>query len=153
MGLEISPVTGGAIVNNRRETSVSGVFACGNVLHVHDLADYVTIESQLAGRAAASFIQSNQSERQNAASVSAEDGVRYIVPQKLLAEEPEAVTLYFRVMNIYKNAQIVLEKNGVELLRRKRGHLSPGEMETLVVRPDWLCGLTSDDMFTVRLEF
>jgi NADPH-dependent 2,4-dienoyl-CoA reductase/sulfur reductase-like enzyme len=152
MGLERSAVTGGAVVNNRRESSIPGVFACGNVLHVHDLADFVTVESQIAGRGAAEYLKQGGGAARQSASVKASGGVRYVVPQRVLADENEPVRLYFRVDNIYKNARVVLEKNGEQLISRKRGHLSPGEMETLLLKPEWLKDLTDEDGFEVRLE-
>ncbi|MDR1409993.1 MAG: FAD-dependent oxidoreductase [Oscillospiraceae bacterium] len=153
MGLAISPVTGGAVVDNRRETSIPGMFACGNVLHVHDLADYVTVESQIAGRGAASFLKLHEAgEARVSAPIESGNGVRYVVPQKVRTDEAEPVTLYFRVTDIYKNAQVILEKNGEALLKRKRNHFSPGEMETVKLEPEWLSRLTEADKFTVRLE-
>ncbi|MCL2023952.1 MAG: FAD-dependent oxidoreductase [Oscillospiraceae bacterium] len=152
IGLEISPITGGAICDNRRQTSVEGIFACGNVLHVHDLADFVTLESQIAGRSAAQYLAGAEEKSSALAKITTGDGVRYAVPQMVRSGEQEPITIYFRVTNIYKNTRIILEKNGEELFSRKRLHLAPGEMETVIIKPEWLENLTENDEFIIRLD-
>lgn len=131
--IELDPVTNGAKVNESRETSQAGVFACGNVLHVHDLVDYVTLESYAAGEGAAKYVLGKAAERRyiNTKGV---NGVRYIVPQQVNLNAGEDVKLYFRVGTTYKNAAVVVKYNGKELARRKKPRLAPGEMENVILK-------------------
>jgi len=134
LGLALDPVTGGAVVNEYRETSCPGVFACGNVLHVHDLVDYVTLESQIAGEGAANYIKTVEEPNTAYVQTKGADGVRYIVPQQVNIAGEQDVKLYFRVADVHKNAQVAVRYNGKELLRRKRPRLAPGEMEDILLK-------------------
>lgn len=136
-GIELDPVTNGAIVDEYRETSRKGVFACGNVLHVHDLVDYVTLESQTAGEGAAKYVL-GKADNAEYISTKGVDGVRYIVPQKINIKNSDDVKLYFRVGKVYKNAKIVVKYNGTEIIGKKRPRLAPGEMENVVIKSDML---------------
>lgn len=136
-GIELDPVTNGAIVDEHRETSRKGVFACGNVLHVHDLVDYVTLESQTAGEGAAKYVL-GKADNAEYISTKGVDGVRYIVPQKINIKNSDDVKLYFRVGKVYKNAKIVVKYNGTEIIGKKRPRLAPGEMENVVIKSDML---------------
>jgi len=140
-GISIDMVTAGAVVNEARETEIPGIYACGNVLHVHDLVDYVTLESQLAGAGAAAFIQGLADPDPDYVNTKGVNGVRYIVPQRVNRHVTEPVKLYFRVGQVYKNASVQLVAQGQVLQKRKRPRLAPGEMEDLTVTPEQLRGL------------
>ena len=105
------------------------MFACGNVLHVHDLVDYVTMESQLAGQGAAEYILNGEKETVYVNSTTG-NGVRYLVPQRVNIKNGSDVKLYFRVGKIFKNAKVVLECDGQVISSKKKVKLAPGEMRT-----------------------
>ena len=137
-GAILSPVTSGSVVDQNRQTTVDGIFSCGNVLHVHDLVDYVSDEAEIAGKGAADYIKG---EYKKAVNISLEtDGkVRYTVPQ-LITEEKD-VTVYFRVSDVYRNVKInVYNQNGELVLSRKKPRVAPSEMETVTLRADMLKG-------------
>ncbi len=140
-GVEMSPITGGAVVDNTLETSIPGVYACGNVLHVHDLVDYVSEEAGNAGRSAAKYVQNGEepargTERGSIA-VKTGKGVRYTVPSKVCAETVEKdVLVRFRVDNVYRDVKLGIFFDG-ELLRSvKKRTVAPGEMEELRIRKE-----------------
>lgn len=147
-GVELSPKTRGAVVYENRETSVSGVFACGNVLQVHDLVDFVSEEAELAGKAAAEYALNGE---KNRIAVNVENGknVSYVVPQKIDVKADNG-KLYFRVTGIYENCVVKLVCNGKVLLERKRRIVAPGEMETLLLTKNVLENVDGD--ITVCLE-
>ena len=127
-GISLDRITNGAVVDGDRETEIDGIFACGNVLHVHDLVDYVSEESAIAGKAAVRFIRG---ERNKAISLSVKtDGrVRYTVPEKLT--EVKDTRLYFRVADVYRDKKIVVRAGDTVLYEKKKQKLAPGEMETV----------------------
>ncbi|MDR2686680.1 MAG: FAD-dependent oxidoreductase [Oscillospiraceae bacterium] len=137
-GISIDMVTAGAVVNEARETEIPGIYACGNVLHVHDLVDYVTVESQLAGKGAADYIQGKSDPSPDYVHTRGASGVRYIVPQRVNRRVGEPVKLYFRVGEVHKNATVQLRAGERVLAKRKRPRLAPGEMEDLTVKPEQL---------------
>ncbi|MBP5209345.1 MAG: FAD-dependent oxidoreductase [Clostridia bacterium] len=132
-GIPLDRVTGGAVVDQDRMTGIPGVFACGNVLQVHDLVDYVSEEAAVAGRAAAAYLRG-----ENGADIdvtlAAARGVRYTVPQKITRAGD--VTVYFRVSDVYKNVRVCLLDGETVLLSKKKIAVAPGEMETLTVGAD-----------------
>ncbi|MDR0469597.1 MAG: NAD(P)/FAD-dependent oxidoreductase [Peptococcaceae bacterium] len=141
-GVEISPRTGGAVVYEDRETSLPGVFACGNVLHVHDLVDFVTLEGELAGRSAALFVSEGGDEPViggsqhlgDALDLTCGEGVGYVVPQKIRPEHmPDLTDLYFRVRRPYTKSAITLQLGKKEIARYTRSRLFPGEMEKVAL--------------------
>lgn len=138
MGLPMDPVTGGAVVSERRETAVPGVFACGNVLHVHDLVDYVSEEAALAGRAAADYILGRTVRPGGSIPLKAGNGVRYTVPQRVTAEQTAAVRVYFRVGAVFFGARLVVRAGERVLLDRRKPKLAPGEMEWVELTPEML---------------
>lgn len=150
-GIELDPVTKGAVVNEYRETTQKGVFACGNVLHVHDLVDYVTQESQIAGEGAANYVLGKKGEEEYI-STKGINGVRYIVPQKVNIKNENDVELYFRVGQVYKNARIVVKYNGEEIISKKRPRLAPGEMENVVLKKEMLSGFYKDGIIEIAVE-
>lgn len=131
-GIELDAVTGGPMVNEAMETSVDGIFACGNVVHVHDLVDWVTEESRRAGRGAAGYISGQQDNSCKTISLKGINGVRYVVPHKIRLDDPDkTVELMMRVDNIYKDVKLVVKSNGEVIKEVKRSHVVPGEMETM----------------------
>ena len=139
MGIAMSPVTSGPEVSDRLETSAEGVFACGNVLHVHDLVDYVSEEAALAGANAAAYVQKGKAERsvRRMVELRAENGVRYTVPQTLDVDNMrETVTVRFRVADVYKDRFIAVYYDGVQVSKRRKKVLAPGEMEQVILKKD-----------------
>ncbi|MBR3227838.1 MAG: FAD-dependent oxidoreductase [Erysipelotrichaceae bacterium] len=129
--VELSRVTNGPVVTDSFMTSVDGIFACGNVLHVHDLVDYVSSEADLAGTYAAKYVK-DRKESHKYLNVEARDGVRYTVPQKIDTDNmEEKIIVRFRVDNEYRNRSIVVLADGKEIRRLKKRVLAPGEMEQL----------------------
>ena len=151
VGIGIDRVTNGAVVDEMRQTDHKGVFACGNVLHVHDLVDFVTMEAQLAGEGAADYILHGERETVYVPTTTG-NGVRYIVPQRVNIKNPNDVKLYFRVGRIFKNAKVVLEIDGNVIYSRKKIKLAPGEMEDVVIPADVLKGMTAESTIVVRVE-
>lgn len=155
-GVEMSPVTNGPCVDETLQTSIPGIFAAGNVLHVHDLVDYVSEEAGMAGREAAAYIQGqqeNKSAEGPGISVSCENGVRYCVPEIIHPEHVgEKLTLRMRVGNVYKNRTLALYVNGERILARKRPVMAPGEMETIVLAGDKAAALRGATSIAIRTE-
>ncbi len=151
VGIDLDPITSGAVVDEYRETSHKGVFACGNVLHVHDLVDYVTLESQTAGEGAARYVL-GKTENAEYITTKGINGIRYIVPQKVNIKNDGDVKLYFRVGQVYKNARIVAKYNGEELISRKRPRLAPGEMEDVVIKNDMLKNFAEGGVIEISVE-
>ncbi len=151
-GVIIDPITNGAVVDENRQTSRPGIFACGNVLQVHDLVDYVTQESYTAGEGAAKYIKSkHKNKRSKYVSVKAEGGVRYVVPQNITCDTESDVKLYFRVKDVYKNGRITVESAGKVLYSKKKPKLAPGEMEYVIVKSEDIKSLDSKEI-TVKVE-
>lgn len=154
-GAAMNPVTNGPLVNESLETSIPGVFAAGNVLHVHDLVDYVSQEAAAAGRNAARYIQEGPGSGEEALSIHCQNGIRYCVPAAIRPHAPDAdstLTLRMRVDGVYQNKAIVLRQGQQVLLRRKRRVLAPGEMETLSLPASALSSLDLQQMLTLELE-
>ena len=145
-GIDIDPVTNGAVVDETRQTSLAGVFACGNVLHVHDLVDNVSDEATLAGRAAAEYA-SGQASRQQTYAVKGVNGVRYTVPQRVHAGLDGKTDIYFRVGNAYRPATAVVRCGDTVIAKRRKQIMTPGEMEKITID----AALVTGDL-TVGLE-
>ncbi len=152
VGIGIDRITNGAVVDEMRQTDHKGIFACGNVLHVHDLVDYVTLEAQLAGKGAADYILGNADSNPVYVNTTTGNGVRYLVPQRVNVNNKDNVKLYFRVGKIYKNAKVVLEIDGKIISSKKKIKLAPGEMEDVVIPTEVLAGMTADSSIIVRVE-
>ena len=137
-GVKMNQVTFGPEVGDQLETSSPGIFACGNVLHVHDLVDYVSEEAALAGASAAAYIKADgEKETAHAVELAAENGVRYTVPQKIDVENmKEKVTVRFRVADVYKDRFISVYYDDVRVSHKKKKVLAPGEMEQIVLKKD-----------------
>ncbi len=132
-GVSLDRVTGGPEVNDRLETSVPGVFACGNVLHVHDLVDYVSEEACRAGKCAAEFVKGG-AERGGSAKLTAKGGARYTVPQSIdTVNMSDKLTVRFRVADVYRGKAVALYYDGKLIRKQKKRIMAPGEMEQLVI--------------------
>lgn len=150
-GVTLDPKTKGPIVDDMRETNVKGIFACGNVLQVHDLVDFVTVESQIAGKGAADFIK-NPDRKKSYATTKPGDKVNYIVPQKINTPVTDNINFYFRVNNEYKNKKIAFYINGEKVYEKKERKLAPGEMNNLSVKQEILSELKENDEITISVE-
>ena len=134
-GIELDRITNGAVVDGDRETAIEGVFASGNVLHVHDLVDYVSEESVIAGQAAARYIKGER-EKNASITLSTDGKVRYTVPQRIT--ECKDTTVYFRVSDVYRDQKLVVRDGDKVLLERKKQKLAPGEMETVKITAEMI---------------
>ena len=144
--IALSPITSGAIVNQDRGTDVEGIFSCGNVLHVHDLVDFVSEEAEIAGNAAADYINGVKGEKCEI-KISTDGKVRYTVPQ--IITEKKDVTVYFRVADVFKNKKICVYNGDNLLYNKKKQKLAPGEMESIQIKADMLEGI---DALEIKLE-
>ena len=148
-GISMDPITGGALVDQHRQTSIPGVFACGNVLHVHDLVDYVSEEAALAGLSASAHIKGQLTSGRRI-TLKTDGKVRYTVPQTVVLSEDgdnADVTVYFRPSDIYRDVTVTVREGGADgriLTKKKRIKVAPGEMETVKLRATDLDALTSD---------
>lgn len=155
IGVDMEPVTSGPIVNESLETSVEGVFACGNVLHVHDLVDFVSEEAATAGRNAASYVKAGGSlgELGTEIPIQAVDGVRYTVPKNIhvnrMANEQ---IVRFRVGAVYKNCYVSAYLNDERIIHRKRQIMAPGEMEEIKLKKEQLAAFDGLEKITVKIE-
>lgn len=134
MGAELNPVTNGPVVDESLETDIPGVFACGNVLHVHDLVDYVSEEASRAGAHAAAYLQGTMMEKESskAVQIRTAQGVRYTVPISIQPDRVEEdIIIRFRVNDVVKDCYTSLYINGERILHKKRKVVVPGEMEEL----------------------
>jgi len=131
-GIQLDRVTSGAVVDENRQTSLPGVFACGNVLHVHDLVDNVSDEAILAGRAAAAYV-THPAPAAGIRRVSALSGVRYTVPQRITENASGKQDIYFRVGSAYRPATLVVKCGDEVVLTRKKPIMTPGEMEKISI--------------------
>lgn len=150
-GIELDRVTNGPMVDEYRETEHKGVFACGNVLQVHDLVDYVTEESQIAGLGAAKYIK-NEKVNGDCVYTKGTDGVRYIVPQRININTDADVKLYFRVGQVFNNAKIIVECGGKEIISKRKKKLCPAEMEYVTLKQSVISNLPADAVINVRVE-
>lgn len=153
MGISMNPVTSGPMVNDRLETDQDGVFACGNVLHVHDLVDYVSEEASLAGKHAAEYIKNNGVKSGKAVTLKAENGVRYTVPQSVDPESmADKITVRFRVADVYKDRSICVYYDGKLISKKKKKVLAPGEMEQVILLKSSLAEYPDLKEITIRTE-
>ena len=141
--IPLSPITGGAMVDQNRQTETEGVFSCGNVLHVHDLVDYVSEEAEIAGKAAVKYINGETLSGRNI-KLKTDGKVRYTVPQRITAEED--VTVYFRVADVYRDIKIVVRDGEDVLISKKKQKVAPGEMETLTLTKDMIAGIKAGEI-------
>ena len=149
-GIGMDGITGGASVDQYRQTSLKGVFACGNVLHVHDLVDYVSEEAALAGTSAAAHLRGELTEGKTI-TLKTDGKVRYTVPQTITVTENTAdVTVYFRPADVWRDVTVTVREGDSEgniLSKKKRIKVAPGEMETITVKASDLTATTADTLY------
>ncbi len=153
-GVQLDAITGGAVVNQRLQTSVAGIFACGNVLQVHDLVDNVSEESQRAGRNAALYVQNKLPQTVRSIRVWPAPGIRYVVPQRIdVADHAEAVKLFMRPTDVFKGASVELRTESQEqpVATFRRPRLTPGEMVVLSVQGSALAAAATDVTVGVKV--
>lgn len=152
-GIEISPITNGPVVDEAMETSCRGVFACGNVLHVHDLVDYVSDEADVAGRKAAAFIRSQGEEvntKEHARHIETLGAVRYVVPQEIHSDNLDDEQIFrFRVSKPMGRSKIVVSIGDKTVMSKNKMIMAPGEMETITFKKKWLEGTGADDKISI----
>lgn len=153
-GVTLNPATGGPVTDESLQTGVEGIFACGNVLHVHDLVDFVSEEAADAGRYAAEFLRRlGELPETYAVQLEAGNGVKYTVPALLHPERmEEEVKLRFRVSGVFRNCAVTVRTKDGCVYRRKKKILVPGEMEKLVLRKEWTQGLAPEDKMVIQVE-
>jgi pyruvate/2-oxoglutarate dehydrogenase complex dihydrolipoamide dehydrogenase (E3) component len=138
-GITLDRVTGGASVNGERETEIEGIFACGNVLHVHDIVDYVTSESINVGKACAGYVDGFLRDSKEVIPFEISDGVKYVVPQifnfdsKKIDIIHKRFDVYFRVSRSFEKAKISIVSNGEELLSVTKNHIHPAQMHSIIL--------------------
>lgn len=152
IGVEMSNVTSGPIVNESLETNIEGIFACGNVLHVHDLVDYVTQESYNAGKCAAQYID-GKNKSENSIKIKGIEGVRYTVPSYINDENVEKeVMVRFRVGSVFKNEFISVYFDNERVMHIKKRILTPGEMESVKLSKTLLTKYPNCENITIKVE-
>lgn len=150
--VKLSPITGGAEVDEGRETNVAGIFACGNVLHVHDLVDNVTEESYIAGKAAARYLQGLH-KKSKVLEVKAKAGAIYVVPKFINPENVDKeLELSFRVKDIYKDHYVSVYFDDARVAHQKKKILTPGEMQTVKITAEMLHAHTACSEISIQVE-
>ena len=155
--VEMSPITNGPIVDESLETNVEGVFACGNVLHVHDLVDYVSEEAALAGKNAAQYVKERYGKDVQKSGevieIKATDGARYTVPTSIHMDNmADLLTVRFRVGNVFKDSYISVYFNDERVQHRKKQVMAPGEMEQIILKKKALEDFDGLKTITVKIE-
>ena len=152
-GVALNPITSGPIVGDNLETNIEGIFACGNVLHVHDLVDYVSQEAATAGKNASLYIQNGAAANVKTVEIVPEGGVRYTVPKFIRPTEMEDnLTVRFRVGDVYKNCAITTYFDDEQISKRKRPVMAPGEMEQVILSKKKLAEYPDLKKITIRIE-
>lgn len=148
-GITLDRITGGAVCDSYRQTTAEGIFSCGNVLHVHDLVDFVSEEAELAGASAAAYIRGELAAKGRSVTLAPTGGVRYTVPQTVYTEGGDT-KVYFRVADIYTNVTVRVTDGDTVLFTKKRKKVAPGEMESITLRAEVLAKIRGDRI-TVEL--
>ena len=157
-GVELSPVTSGPVVNESLETSIPGVFACGNVLHVHDLVDFVSEEAAAAGKNAARYILGNKERisgdaEEKAIPIVPTEGVRYTVPSHIRVDGmEEQLKVRFRVGAVYSKCYVSVYLDGERIIHKRRPVMAPGEMEEILLKKEELREHEGLAQITVKIE-
>ncbi|MBR1622592.1 MAG: FAD-dependent oxidoreductase [Pseudobutyrivibrio sp.] len=153
-GVEMSPITSGPVVNESLETNIPGVFACGNVLHVHDLVDYVSEEASRAGENAAKFIKGQLAESKgDDIEIVATEGARYTVPSTIAVDRmDDKLTVRFRVGAVYKDSYVSVYFDDERVMHNKKRIMAPGEMEQVILLKDKLAEKPGLKKITVKIE-
>ena len=141
-GIPISHVTNGALVDENRQTQTPGIFACGNVLQVHDLVDYVSDEAELAGLGAAAYVQEQLTDT-NAVETKPGYGVRYVLPQRIHTHSTKDVSLFLRVTQPFGKVKFTVRSGDTVLTTVKRLKAAPGEMEKITLKQAQLAQITA----------
>ena len=149
-GVPLSPKTRGAVVYQNRETCVGGIFACGNVLQVHDLVDFVSEESEIAGVYAADYVQNGSKTDGECIECKNGDKISYVLPQRISKEIEGDVKIYFRVNGTYENCRVILKSGDETISSVKKSIVVPGEMERITLKYSDIERLNGD--ITVALE-
>lgn len=135
-GVKLDPATGGPVVNESMETSVKGIFACGNVVHVHDLVDYVTDESRRAGKSAAYFVRKKLKENGLLIKTEPGKGIKYIVPHLIRVDNlNKSLQLFMRVREVYPNSRLIVKADNEVIKKSRKMHMTPGEMDNIRIDP------------------
>ncbi|MBC2855091.1 FAD-dependent oxidoreductase [Cetobacterium sp. 2A] len=151
LGVKLDRRTSGPMVNETMQTSISGIFACGNVVHVHDLVDFVSAEGERAGKNAANYVLSKSIPSLNSIAIENGKGITYTVPQNIdLDKASENIDIFMRVNNVYKNQKILVKNGEKELIGFPRKHLAPGEMERITIPLKFLKNIEGN--LTVELQ-
>ena len=148
-GIGLSPVTSGALVDEHRQTEREGIFACGNVLQVHDLVDYVSDEAEIAGKSAAEYVKGNLN-TEKTVKTAAGNGVRYVLPQRVTASPKEDISLFLRVNQPFGKVKYTVRSGDEVLATAVRLKAAPGEMEKITVKAEKLKNINEE--ITVGLE-
>jgi NADPH-dependent 2,4-dienoyl-CoA reductase/sulfur reductase-like enzyme len=149
-GIKLNPVTSGPFVNESMETSVEGIFACGNVVHVHDLVDFVTQESRRAGLNAAKYIKNEKATEGKVVEANTGFGITYVVPSKILVDNvKDELVMFMRVNNVYSNMRLEVKSGDTVIKSIKRRHLAPGEMEQVKLKPSDLAKAEGELVFSI----
>ena len=152
-GVDLSPITSGPVVNDSLETNIPGVFACGNVLHVHDLVDFVSQEATNAGKNAAKYIKEGEVTSAKQIEILPVDGVRYTVPKYVRPEiMDDTLTVRFRVGQVFKGCAIATYFGDTLISKRKRPVMAPGEMEQVVLKKSQLAEYPDIENITIKIE-
>ena len=150
-GIELSPRTKGAVVDQTRETSVSGIFACGNVLQVHDLVDFVSEEAEIAGQAAAEYSKNGSSEKRFVLTREGAE-VSYVLPQKIDLNKAEDVAIYFRVRSTVAKAAVILKSGEQVIAEFKKPIVVPGEMQRVKLSASLFGDISGDITVEVKKQ-
>ncbi len=153
MGVKLDNITCGPLVNESLETNIPGVFACGNVLHVHDLVDYVSEEAQRAGSNAAKYVKGKLTDCGSVITLAASDGVRYTVPHQINRDRmEEQLTVRFRVGSVFQNSYISVYFDRERVVHRKKQVMAPGEMEQVILQKQKLAAYPKLEHITIKIE-
>lgn len=153
MGVKLDNITCGPLVNESLETNIPGVFACGNVLHVHDLVDYVSEEAQRAGSNAAKYVKGKLTDCGSVITLAASDGVRYTVPRQINRDRmEEQLTVRFRVGSVFQNSYISVYFDRERVVHRKKQVMAPGEMEQVILQKQKLAAYPKLEHITIKIE-
>lgn len=153
VGVKLNPVTSGPFVDESLETSVDGIFACGNVLHVHDLVDFVSGEAEMAGKNAAAYVKGELAPPAMEVVLSGTDGVRYTVPSRIDLDRMDArQVVRFRVGQVFRNCYLCVYYNDKCVSRMKKRIMAPGEMEQVILQRDKLEAFDGLEKITIKVE-
>lgn len=153
VGVELNPITSGPVVDESLETNIDGIFACGNVLHVHDLVDFVSGEAKMAGENAAAYVKGELAAPGEEIVLSGTDGVRYTVPSKIdLNRMDDRQVVRFRVGQVFRDCYLSVYYNDERVSRVKKRIMAPGEMEQVILQKEKLAAFEDLKTITIKVE-